>query len=207
MAPPAGAHFSEPFVTTGVRVPSFVVSPLLPRGSVCHALLDHTSILQLLAEKFDGTPSGYSDAVTVDHRGTQEQPGRVVTLIEEPGAECWGFAYRVDAASRDDVLRVLDEREQGGYRRVNVRFVAKDRDRTGEIDAVTYLAGPDNPNYLGPADIDAIADQVRRCSGPSGHNSEYVLRLAEALSELNASDEHVFELANRVTDPQGTALD
>ena len=40
-----------------------------------------------------------------------------------------------------------------------------------------------------------IAERVRRSRGPSGSNVEYVLRLAEALRAMRASDEHVFALA------------
>lgn len=50
-----------PFKTAGVRVPAIVVSPHVESGTVHGGLLDHTSILQLLAEKFgDGA---YSEAV------------------------------------------------------------------------------------------------------------------------------------------------
>jgi phospholipase C len=43
-------------------VPGLVVSPLVSPKSVCHEVLDHTSALQFLAEKFTpGTP--YSAAV------------------------------------------------------------------------------------------------------------------------------------------------
>ena len=50
------------FATTGVRVPAFVISPYVKRGSVFSDLVDSTSILQMLAEKF--TPGhDYSAAV------------------------------------------------------------------------------------------------------------------------------------------------
>jgi phospholipase C len=55
----AGTH---PFATSGVRVPGFVISPQVTPGRVFNRNLDHTSILQLLADKF--TPGhGYSVAV------------------------------------------------------------------------------------------------------------------------------------------------
>ncbi len=41
-----------PFDSTGVRVPSIIVSPLVETRSVYHGNLDHTSILQFLAERF-----------------------------------------------------------------------------------------------------------------------------------------------------------
>lgn len=53
---------SHAFESLGPRVPAVVVSPLVAPGTVCNALFDHTSVLQLLAEIFTpGTP--YSDAV------------------------------------------------------------------------------------------------------------------------------------------------
>jgi cation transport regulator ChaC len=59
----------------------------------------------------------------------------------------------------------------------------------------TYVATPENPNYLGPAPLEAIAAQVRASHGPSGANIDYVLRLAEALRAIGAEDAHVFDLA------------
>jgi phospholipase C len=50
------------FTTTGVRVPAFVISPHVAPGTPFTELLDHTSILQLLADRFN--PGGtYSAAV------------------------------------------------------------------------------------------------------------------------------------------------
>ena len=45
------------FNSLGPRIPGLIISPFVKAGSVCHQLLDHTSVLQLLAEKFTpGTP-------------------------------------------------------------------------------------------------------------------------------------------------------
>jgi phospholipase C len=41
--------------TLGVRIPGMVISPLVGRGTCFHGLLDHTSILQLMVERF-GSP-------------------------------------------------------------------------------------------------------------------------------------------------------
>jgi phospholipase C len=60
--PPSRAKYSKAFESLGVRVPGLVVSPLVGAKSVCHEILDHTSVLQFLAEKFTpGKP--YSPAV------------------------------------------------------------------------------------------------------------------------------------------------
>src|SRR5882724_70704 len=48
--------------SSGVRVPALVLSPLVEAGAVHARALDHTAILQLLADKFDGGRP-YSDAV------------------------------------------------------------------------------------------------------------------------------------------------
>lgn len=63
MDPPTGAHYTDPFVTAGVRVPALIASPLVGRGSVSDALFDHTSMLQLFAEKFAKGADQYSEDV------------------------------------------------------------------------------------------------------------------------------------------------
>jgi phospholipase C len=55
-----------PFQSLGVRVPAFVVSPFVQPGAVSHALLDHTSMLKLLGERFGrGSYSPVVDARSV----------------------------------------------------------------------------------------------------------------------------------------------
>ncbi|HTS18036.1 MAG TPA: alkaline phosphatase family protein [Verrucomicrobiae bacterium] len=61
-APPAGANYGTPFNSLGVRVPSFVISPLVSKGRVHSGTLDHISILKFIGEKFGGG-QGYSPVV------------------------------------------------------------------------------------------------------------------------------------------------
>jgi phospholipase C len=57
-SPPPGNSWVDPkpMTTLGVRIPGIVVSPLVEAGSRYHGLLDHTSILQLIVDRF-GTPA------------------------------------------------------------------------------------------------------------------------------------------------------
>ena len=132
---------------------------------------------------------------STDHRGVPGAPGRVVTLLPRDTAVTWGVAYRVPAADLQRVAAELDHREKGGYELVDVVVHTREGDR---VDASTYVATARNSNYLGRAPLSAIADQIARSHGPSGANSEYVLRLAAALAALDVDDRHVSQLAELV---------
>ncbi len=134
---------------------------------------------------------------STDHRGVPGAPGRVVTLVAEPGARCAGTAYRVDDDVIAGVIETLEHREKGGYRREDIEIVLSGG-APARVAGVVYMATPGNPNYLGPAPLDRIAAQVRTSSGPSGHNIEYVTRLAQSLRRMNAEDAHVFALERLV---------
>jgi phospholipase C len=67
----------DPFHTLGVRVPGLVVSPLVEAGSAFHGMLDHTSILQLMVDRF-GQPKDlafFGDAAA-------RKANRVLSLAE-----------------------------------------------------------------------------------------------------------------------------
>lgn len=126
-----------------------------------------------------------------DHRGLPEAPGRVVTLIEDPTSVCTGVAFSIPAEAAAEVLRTLDHREKNGYCRHRHGL----RTRSGQrLDALVYIAEPDNFAWLGPAPPQELARQIATSAGPSGSNREYLKRLATALRELGAEDSHVFEL-------------
>ena len=126
-----------------------------------------------------------------DHRGTVDNPGRVVTLIEETGAVCGGMAYLVEAP----VFKQLDIREKNGYLRVATDMTFADG---SHATGLTYIATPDNAAYLGEASEYDIALHICRAEGPSGPNDEYLLELAQALRDLDLHDAHVFEIESHI---------
>mgnify|MGYP001326126888 CR=1 FL=1 len=132
---------------------------------------------------------------STDHRGVPGAPGRVVTLLPDEVGCCSGMAYRLDASSQEQVLQQLDVREKGGYQRQSIELDLTDSRR---VTGLTYIATPTNGNYLGPAPLHAIAEQICRSRGPSGANSEYLFRLARALNELGSEDTHVAALVELV---------
>lgn len=126
-----------------------------------------------------------------DHRGTPADPGRVVTLIAQPDAICHGMAYRVAQDVWQPILAALDHREKAGYEHVRCPLHLVDGRRT---DGLVYIAGPGNPNFIGPAPLADMAAQIRRCVGPSGPNVEYVVELHRALVAQGTPDPDVAAL-------------
>lgn len=130
-----------------------------------------------------------------DHRGTPEQPGRVVTLLPAAGMVCRGVAYRVEHSVFDH----LDHREKNGYRRheVGIELAAT----AATVQGVLYVASPDNVAFLGDAPLDSIAAQIAAAHGPSGSNRDYLRQLAAALRELEDPDPHVQALDALLREP------
>ena len=167
-----------------------------------HWLFGYGSIIWKTGFDFEERVTGYIEGYTrrfwqasVDHRGTPEQPGRVVTLVPDPLEQCWGIAYRLPASQIEQILDDLDVREVGGYERlaVDIRFA------DGSIvKGLTYNAPAHNPHYLGDHEPAVIARQIVSSTGPSGTNSEYILRLHDALEREGIVDQHVRELATLV---------
>ena len=129
---------------------------------------------------------------STDHRGIPGAPGRVLTLAEAPGEHCWGRAFRLADDQREWVLAHLDHREKGGYGRLQVELQLEGG---LAVEGLTYRAGPDNPEYLGPASIAQMVAQIAAAKGPSGSNRQYVLALEAELARQNIDDAELSELA------------
>ncbi|KAK3675824.1 hypothetical protein LTR78_004465 [Recurvomyces mirabilis] len=165
-----------------------------------------------------------------DHRGTPEAPGRVVTLIDRQLWETltdehasapprvWGAAYRIPANHVKEAKEYLDIREINGYSIQYTPFnqdmsatmqtvhTAHDSTSSGntpkQIQCLVYIGLPDNPQFLGPQDPQALAEHIVRSRGPSGENKDYLYQLETALNGLSegSEDEHISDLARRCRD-------
>lgn len=105
------------------------------------------------------------------------------------------------AISGEAAIPYLSKREcqLGGYISQFVTFYPA----SGQpFKVLVYVATPKNPLWMGHADERTIAQQVIDCSGPSGHNVEYIIRLAEFMREhfTEDHDPHLFRLEKEVLD-------
>jgi len=152
---------------------------------------------------------------STDHRGTEENPGRVVTLV--PASEeqddqitadsvrTYGMAYLIHSDQVAHVLDYLTIREQGGYIlcRVECHFINCDHPSSlttqgASVSALTYIGTPCNPHYIGPAHVAHIAHQISKSHGPSGSNVEYLQQLYDWLNKIQRDDPHVTQIIHEV---------
>ncbi len=134
-----------------------------------------------------------------DHRGTEDAPGRVVTLLPGHGDEkVFGVALKIPRAEREKILDALEEREQAGYERLTVDVCP--RDGRAPIQAFTYIATEDNPSFLGDAPLPQMAAQIATAHGQSGPNRDYLLRLHQALERHRERDPHIDTLVGALAE-------
>lgn len=109
----------------------------------------------------------------------------------------WGVAFEVTGAQVEESLKYLNVRETvcGGYVTKMVDFYPEGEGQS-PVQALVYIATADNALYLGPASPEEIGAQIAVCRGKTGHNMEYLLRLAEFMRKScpQVEDHHLFSI-------------
>jgi cation transport regulator ChaC len=126
----------------------------------------------------------------------------------------WGAAYRIPAKHVPEVTEYMNIREINGYSIQYTPFKRPDdmsatyqnvhvsSDATEDpqsIKCLVYIGLPDNPQFLGVQDPQALAEHIVKSRGPSGENKDYLYELEKALGDLGSGslDEHISDLARR----------
>ncbi|KAI8318261.1 ChaC-domain-containing protein [Martensiomyces pterosporus] len=152
-----------------------------------------------------------------DHRGTEENPGRVCTLIpchewnqmfendkvDDPEQEvCWGVAYKVESGKEREVKDHLDYREKDGYTIDFVDVYTEEGKPPVLSDVMVYVGVSTNPSFAGASSIEDTARVIARAEGPSGTNREYLFKLCNALRERKPGslDPYLAALEKRVAE-------
>lgn len=148
-----------------------------------------------------------------DHRGTEEKPGRVVTILPLEVAKSvtrvekiqpekvFGRVFKVDPNKIQETREKLFHREKAGYEERAVDVTTKDGRK---IKASTFIALPENEHFAGEEPVADIAKVIFESVGPSGLNLEYFDELFTALTEMQLRwgerndrvvDAHIIDLA------------
>lgn len=133
---------------------------------------------------------------SIHHRGTEEDPGLVLALDAEAGAQCQGLALKVAAGHEAATLDYLRERElvSSAYLERMLRLELSDG---REVEAVTYVIDPEHVQYC-HLELREQAEIISKAVGGRGPNTEYLYNTASHLFELGIEDADLAWLSREV---------
>ena len=153
-----------------------------------------------VAEQVVATLPGYARSFcmrSIHHRGTEDHPGLVLALDEEPSHACEGVALAVRAGQEAETLAYLRERELISSAYLE-RELAVDLIDGRRIEAVVYVINPDHVQYCGGLSLEEQAQIISNAVGGMGPNTEYLYNTAQHLTEIGLHDPDLEWLSQRV---------
>ncbi len=137
---------------------------------------------------------------SIRYRGTPQSPGLVLGL--DRGGSCVGYAYRVNADSKHEVVEYLEDREMVNnvYKPVfvNARLVGCRRERV-----LTFRVRRDHPQYIPPMCERQLAERILRCRGQRGPNRDYVINTLRTLRDMGFDDRGLDRVARHLGHDRG----
>ncbi|MEZ5648399.1 MAG: gamma-glutamylcyclotransferase [Alphaproteobacteria bacterium] len=131
------------------------------------------------------------------YRGTPQKPGLVLGL--DRGGSCRGFAFHIPRMQAEETLSYLWQREMitGVYapRFVRVQVLTSTR---SYVQALTFIANPHHPQYMGNLTMKATAKCIAEACGEVGDCCDYLERTVAHLDQLGIPDGAVHRLFDAV---------
>ncbi|MGY6535123.1 MAG: gamma-glutamylcyclotransferase [Pararhodobacter sp.] len=134
---------------------------------------------------------------SIHHRGTQAQPGLVLALDAQEGAECAGLAFEIAPQIAEETLEYLRARELISAAYLETRQTVDLADGRA-VQAVVYVIDRAHWQYCGDLSLEEQARIIARAQGGRGSNRDYLHQTAAHLAELGLPDADLDWLSRRV---------
>lgn len=132
-------------------------------------------------------------------RGTPKRPGLMLGL--DRGGSCRGVAHRVSATLIESETEILWMREMVGYG-YEPGWVYVHMDG-GRRRALTFLANPHGPRYVGRLPHEQMVERIAHAEGPLGSNRHYLYQAVAHLHALGITDGPLHHLCRAVREKAG----
>jgi len=137
---------------------------------------------------------------TTISRGTEEQPGLMLGLVE--GGQCNGMAYRIDPKKAATELDVLFRREMALFVYLPTWATAHCEQTNTTFTTLTFVADPASDRFVDHLTQAETVRTIATASGPLGKNCDYLFQLSEKLTELNFVETELDALTHQVREFQ-----
>jgi len=137
---------------------------------------------------------------TTISRGTEEQPGLMLGLVE--GGQCNGVAYRIDRKKAATELDVLFRREMALYVYIPTWSEAYCEKTNTNFTTLTFVADPACDRFVDNLSQAETVKTIATATGPLGKNCDYLFQLSEKLHELGFEENEFDELVHQVREYQ-----
>ena len=153
-----------------------------------------------VAETVLATLHGFSRSFcmsSIHHRGTVDDPGLVLALDAEEGAQCTGLALRIPEGNEAATIENLREREliSSAY---TERLLHLNLTNGAQVEALAYVVDPTHEQYVAHLSLEEQAQIIAHATGGRGPNTEYLWNTVAHLGELGIRDADLEWLSQRV---------